>query len=159
MAQQRTKTFIIERFHTERRRLERNLSSLTPEQMLQPGVAGKYSVKDVLAHLAEWESFLPDWLEPSRQGEDVATPDWSKVDELNEKIYQKHKDKTSDEVLAYFRDTHTQFMSLVEAMPEDEMLTPALYTFLGGGALWDWLNAYAAHDLWGKRQIRKWLRN
>ena len=26
------------------------------------------------------------------------------------------------------------------------------------GSLYDWLNAYAAHDLWGKRKIREWMR-
>ncbi len=151
----RTKPGIIQRLNAERRRLENNLAKLTPEQIVQSDVLWKYSIKDVLAHLAEWESFLPGWLEPSRRGESVPEPNWKLIEAINEKIYQKHKDKSLEEVLEFFRATHCQFMALVEAMPEDEMLTPARYTFLGKGALWDWLNSYAAHDLWGKKHILK----
>lgn len=155
MPEPKTKTRVITRLHTERRRLEANLSKLTPEQIIQPDVVGKFSIKDVLAHLAEWESFMPGWVEASRRGENIAEPNWKETDILNEQIYQKHKDKSLDEVLAFFRDTHQHFMAMAEAMPEDEMLTPARYTFLGGGAIWDWLSAYAAHDLWGKKHVIK----
>jgi hypothetical protein len=149
----RTKPEIIKRLTAERRRLEANLAKLTPAQIVQPDAVGKSSIKDVLAHLAEWESFMPGWVEASRSGENIAEPNWKENDLLNEQIYQKHKGKSLDEVLAFFRDTHRTFMALVEAMPEEEMLTPARYTFLGQGAIWDWLNAYAAHDMWGKKHI------
>jgi hypothetical protein len=42
-----------------------------------------------------------------------------------------------------------------EALPEDEMATRSLYSSTGGGATWDWLSAYTAHDIWGKIKIRK----
>ncbi len=77
------------------------------------------------------------------------------IDELNERIYQNHKDQPLNEVLAYFRNIHSQFMAMAEAMPEEEMLTPERYAFLGGGSIWDWLNAHAAQDLWGTMKIRK----
>lgn len=158
MPEPKTKPAILKRLHTERRRLEASLATLTPEQMLQPDAIGKYSIKDVLAHLAEWESFMPDWVEASRRGEIFEGPDFKKTDELNERIYQKLKDRPLDEVLAYFRSIHREFMVMAEAMPEDEMLAPGRYAFLGGGSIWDWFNAYAAHDLWGKTKIRKWMK-
>ena len=30
------------------------------------------------------------------------------------------------------------------------------YTFIGKGAVYDWLSAYAGHDRWAKAHIRKW---
>ncbi|MFZ6028338.1 MAG: ClbS/DfsB family four-helix bundle protein [Chloroflexota bacterium] len=158
MPEPKTKGRVITRLNTERRRLEKNLAVLAPEQISQPDAVGKYAIKDVLAHLAEWESFMPDWVEAARRGEDVQEPDWKKIDDLNEHIYQNHKGQSLDEVLAYFRNTHRAFMAMAEAMPEDEMLTPGRYAFLGGGAIWDWLNAYAAHDLWGKKHIIRWIK-
>ena len=77
---------------------------------------------------------------------------------MNQRIYMAHRDQTLDEVLTYFRDTHNQFMEMVAAMPEDEMLERGRYTFIGKGAVYDWLNAYAAHDAWGKREIRAWIK-
>jgi len=34
------------------------------------------------------------------------------------------------------------------------MLAPGRYAFTGKSAVYDWLNAYAAHDMWGKTKVR-----
>ena len=162
MPQPKTKARIIERLETERRRLEANLTGLTPSDMVEPGVVGPWSVKDVLAHLADWEAHMPLWLAAARCGEAVECPEagvtWQQLDLFNARIYERHRDRSLEEVLAYFRDTHRQFMEMVEAMPEEEMVTPSRYAFTGKGAIWDWLSAYAAHDLWAKTHIRQWMK-
>lgn len=35
-------------------------------------------------------------------------------------------------------------------MPEEELTTRRRYHFLGGGAVFDWLNDFATHDRWAK---------
>jgi hypothetical protein len=158
----KSKATILKRLQTERRRLERNLSTLSPEEMLQPGVVESWSVKDVLAHLADWEAHMPVWVAAARRGEAVDSPDpgltWTQLDVLNQRIYEAHRDQSLDEVLEYFRTTHDQFMEMVEAMPEEEMLARGRYAFTGNAAVYDWLNAFAAHDLWGKTKIRTWVK-
>jgi hypothetical protein len=157
------KSHVIQRLHTERRRLELNLSRLSPEVMLQPGVVGMWSVKDILAHLYDWETRLGVWLEAARNCEPDNCPDpdftWRQIDQLNEHIYLTHRDEPLDAVLQAFRDTHLQFMQLVEAMPEEEMLTPSFYAFTEEKSIFDWLHGFAAHDMWGKKMIRRWLKS
>jgi hypothetical protein len=157
------KSQILKRLQTERRRLEQNLSTLTPEDMLQTGVVNQWSVKDVLAHLYDWEARLPVWLEAARRGGPDDCPDphftWRQIDQLNERIYLAHCDELLDSVLEAFRETHRRFMQVVESIPEDEMFTPAYYPFTGSASILDWLHGFAAHDLWGKTKIRKWLKN
>jgi hypothetical protein len=158
----KSKDRVIKRLHTERRRLEANLARLSREDIIRPNTMGEWSFKDVLAHLAHWEAFFPDWIAASRRGERVETPapglTWKDLDVLNQRIYEAHCDQPLDDVLEYFRSTHTQFMVLAESLTDEEVLTPDYYAFTGGGSLYDWLNAYAAHDLWGKRKIREWIR-
>lgn len=162
MSKPKNKATVIERLHTERRRLEANLARLSREEILQPNTMGEWSFKDVLAHMAHWEAFLPDWIAASRRGERVETPapglTWKDLGVLNQLIYEAHRDQSLEDVLEYFRATHTRFMALVESLTDDEILTPGYYAFTGGGSLYDWLNAYAAHDLWGKSKIRQWLK-
>jgi hypothetical protein len=162
MAKERSKLEMIQKLQAERKRLEQNFSHLSHEQLLIPNVVGKWSIKDVLAHLAHWESKMPVWMEAARKGEDVSTPDegltWKQLNIFNERVYQAHRDQTLAEVLQYFHNTHHEFMAMVEAMPEDEMLTPGKYAFIGKGTVYDWLNAYAAHDRWAKTHIRKWMK-
>jgi hypothetical protein len=130
--------------------------------MLRPDVVGPWSVKDILAHLADWQSRMPAWLAAARRGEAVETPapglTWQQLDILNQCIYEVHRNQSLDEVFAYFRTTYNHFMEMVEAMPEEEMMARGRYAFIGKGVVYNWLGAYAAHDVWGKTQIRKWMK-
>lgn len=156
-----SKAEILKRLHTQRKRLEQTLARLSPEEMLRAGVVDKSSVKDVLAHLADWEARMPLWVNAARAGDPVASPDpgltWEQLDLLNERIYQAHCNQSLAEVLGYFRTAHEQFMLLVLEMPEDEMLTRSRYDFTGKDAIYDWLESYAKHDEWGKQKIREWM--
>ena len=58
MDKPKSKTTIIKRLHTERRRLETNLARLSREDILRPNAMGEWSFKDMLAHLAHWEALV-----------------------------------------------------------------------------------------------------
>ena len=160
MEREKSKSIMIARLQAERHRLEQNLATLTAEEMLLPGVVGEWSVKDILAHLADWESHMPVWMEAARRGDPVmeieAGLNWKQFEDFNQRIYARHRDQSLEEVLDYFHQTHAQFMKMVEDMPEDEMLRGGLYRFIGKGAVYNWLGAYANHDLWAKTKIRLW---
>jgi uncharacterized protein (TIGR03083 family) len=129
--QPKSKAHILKRLQAERRRLEQSLASLSPDDMLRPGVVGEWSVKDVLAHLADWEAHMLVWIETARRGDPVEGPDvgltWKQFDLFNRRIYEAHRDQSLEDVLDYFHSVHRRFMDMVEAMPEDEMLTPSRY--------------------------------
>ena len=162
MAEIKSKAKIVAGLETERSRLEQNLSLLTRENLLQPAVVGEWSLKDVLAHLADWEIHMLVWMEAARHGDPVAEIDpgltWKQFDEFNQRIYARHRDQTLEVVLAYFHESHLQFMQMVASMPEEEMLTPGRYPFIGKDMIYDWLKAYASHDLWGKTHIRQYMK-
>jgi hypothetical protein len=162
MSVPKNKLSIIDLLETERKRLVQNLSHLSCEDMLQAGVVGEWSIKDILAHLADWEAHMPVWLDKARHGESVITPEedltWKQLDLFNQRVYEAHRHQSLEHVLAYFHSIHNQFMLMVTEMPEDEMLTPGRYAFIGKGAVVDWLSAYAGHDRWAKTAIRKWIK-
>jgi hypothetical protein len=94
---------------------------------------------------------MPVWLTAARCGEAVETPapglTWQQLGILNQRIYEAHRDQSLDEVFVYFYTTYNHFMELVEAMPEEQMMARGRYAFLGKGAVYHWLGAYAAHDV------------
>ena len=162
MPPEKTKALVIEKLTTDRKRLEQNLSRLTPEEMVLPGVVGSWSVKDVLAHLADWEAHMPAWVQAARTGDPVAQIEeglkWGEFDAFNQRIYARHRDQTLEEVLAYFHQVHQKFMEMVAAMPDEELLQRGRYGFIGNRAVYDWLSQYAGHDRWAKTKIRKWMK-
>jgi hypothetical protein len=155
------KALAIEKLQTERRRLEQNLAQLSENDMLQTGVVGEWSVKDVLAHLADWEQRFLDWYAADQRGEVPHPPapglTWKRqdLDTLNRQIFEKHHDRPLPEILAEFRDTHERLMATVQAIPEKDIVAETRFVWIGKSAMYHWLTAYASHDRWAKDQVRK----
>jgi hypothetical protein len=86
---------ILERIRTERRRLEHDLSQLTGEEIVEGGVVGEWSVKDILAQLVDWEQRYLGWYGAGLRGEVPETPApgfcWGELDVLNQQIYEEHR--------------------------------------------------------------------
>ncbi len=162
MARARSKAAITARLIEERHRLEQLVAALPVAGLRERGVVGEWSVKDVLAHLADWEAHMLVWLEAARAGEAVTGPEpglsWRQLAAFNQRVYEAHRDEPLEAVLASFRDAHERFMALVAAMPEEEMLARARYPLTASKALYDWLVQYAEHDAWGTKRIGDWAR-
>ncbi len=160
MAQARSKAAVTARLEQERARLEELVASLPTGEMAEPGVVGDWSVKDVLAHLADWEAHMLVWLEAARAGQAVAGPEpglsWRQIKAFNRRLYERHREETLAAVRTSFREAHERFMTMVAAMPEEEMLARGRYALTAGDALYDWLLQYAQHDAWGTKRIGDW---
>ncbi len=154
------KALVLERIQTERRRLEASLKGLNREQMEIAGVVGDWSVKDVLAHLVEWEQMFERWYRAGLRGEIPQLPapgiDWEALDRLNQQIYEKHRDRDLDQILEEFRASYDRTLATIQEMSEAEMFTPSRYAWLGEGSLVDYVLANTAnHYRWAKDRIRR----
>jgi hypothetical protein len=47
--------------------------------------------------------------------------------QLNEKYHLKHKDPPLDDMMADFQASYKQIISVIERVPEEEMLKPGVY--------------------------------
>ena len=99
--------------------IEKGWAELTAlvETLGEPGLeltgAGRWAVKDHLVHIAAWERSLLGLL----NGEDIRTamgvPGAAEdTDALNEAVWLAHRHETSDQALAFWRDTHAELMEL-----------------------------------------------
>ena len=97
--------------------LEQFLATLTPEQMVQPGALGEWSVKDTLAHLLEWQNMCLGWYAAGLRGENPPTPaegyKWSQLPALNQMIFEKYRHAVLEDILAKFRTSHQKVTELV----------------------------------------------
>jgi hypothetical protein len=100
-------------------------------EMAQPGAVGEWSVKDVLAHLFDWEQRFVGWYEAGRRGEVPPTPAprmmWKELGRLNQQVFEKHRQRKLDDVLAEFDASYRRTLATVQAMPEDEMFQVGRY--------------------------------
>jgi hypothetical protein len=129
------KAKIVERIVVERRRLEQNLVSLSADAMVQPGVIGEWSVKDILAHLTDWEQRFLGWYEAGLRGEVPRTPapglGWGDLHILNQQIFEKHRHQSLDDVLPEFRTSYERVLATVKEISEEDIFTVGRYEWLG----------------------------
>jgi hypothetical protein len=75
MGKQLRKRELLKEIYLERTALDDALAVLTARQMTQAGVTRSgWSVKDILAHLVEWQQMNLDWYEAGLRGEKPAIP-------------------------------------------------------------------------------------
>ena len=117
----RTKAELIERIPPAWAALEAVIAGLNESELATPVPEG-WSVKDHLAHVATWERMVVAHL---RDGSahavvrmDEATYLAKTLDELNEAIYQRNRDRPPAAVLEDFRQAHREIVALLERMDE-----------------------------------------
>jgi hypothetical protein len=157
------KESILVNIQTERRRLEKNLADLTAEDMVAKGVIGDWSVKDILAHLVNWEQRFLNWYQAGLRGEIPQTPapgmTWRDLDQLNQMIYLEHKEQTLESVMADFKDSYQQILQTMSEISEEDIFPVGRFAWTGNENLAAYIKANTAnHYRWAKTQIRKWLR-
>jgi len=163
MARPTTKQEIYDAIKLERSKLKEMIAKLSEVQMEIPGACEKWSVKDILSHLTDWEQRCLSWYQAGLRGEVPKTPDenynWRQLPALNQEIYKKYKDHSLGEVRRAFEESFIEMMAALDQMSEEELFNPGYYAWTGNGLLRDFVNANtASHYRWATRLIRKFVR-
>ncbi len=126
-----TKEELLHLTRVERRRLEELLNRIPDEEMEFSGVTGDWSVKDTLAHIAEWEQQFLGWYRAGQRGEIPERPDENNIDVFNQTIYEKHARRSLADVCAWFDASGREMMTAIEDMSQDELFTIGVYAWTG----------------------------
>ncbi len=151
-----TKQEILDLISNEWDALQAALQEISSENMIQSGVVGVWSVKDILAHITTWEGLMIQWLEESLRGE---TPDrpapgstWDVWEAINEQIYHENRNKPLAEVLQAHSETHQLAVSTIESMKEKDLFDPDRFAWREGDPIW---HLVAGNTWWHYKEHRK----
>jgi hypothetical protein len=165
MGRRLRKKDLLDEVQRERQALDDLLEGLRPRQMTAGGVTrGGWSVKDVLAHLVEWQQMNLDWYAAGLRGEKPAMPapgyTLRELPRLNATIYRKHRRRSLRAVMADYRSHHELVVDLIRRLPDADLITLGRFSWTGPSwTLSDYLRAAtAAHYLWARTRIRRWQR-
>ena len=165
MGRRLRKRELLREIRIERAALDSALALLTPRQMTTAGVTrGGWSVKDILAHLVEWQQMNLDWYAAGVRGEKPAMPapgfTLRELPRLNEMIRRKHQHRSLRSVMRDYREYHDRVMALISGLRDADLVTLGRFSWTGPSwTLSDYLRAStAAHYLWARTRIRRWLR-
>jgi len=165
MGKRLRKSELLKAIDFERSAMDNTLAMLTTRQMTQPGVTrGGWSVKDILAHLAEWQQMNLDWHAAGLCGKKPELPapgfTWRELPRLNRMIYQKHRRRSLRAVLHDYHANHDRIVTLIKTLSDSDLTALGCYSWTGPRwTLSDFFRANtASHYLWARTRIRRWLR-
>lgn len=154
------KTDLLTAIDKEWNALEASLESLSPEQMVAPGGEWEWSVKDILTHLIEWQQMVLTWYRAGLKGEKLEIPapryKWSQTPQLNQAIFEKHRNRQLDEVIIHFGASSGEILDVIQGLSNDELFTPGRYAWTQKNTLGTYfVSATSSHYLWARNEIRK----
>ncbi|MHB9033482.1 MAG: DinB family protein [Anaerolineae bacterium] len=98
-------------------------AGLSDDQLLIPGVVGKWSVRDILAHITTWEHECLEGLATISRGERLPRYRdlYGGINAFNALMTERKRDLTLAEVRTQLAETHAQLLAYLGTLP-DEML-------------------------------------
>jgi hypothetical protein len=157
------KATLIEKIKKEKAVFDAQLSELSEEEVLQPGVCGEWSVKDITAHIAVHEQRMLKWMKETLSG--VTPKEYQPYDSpeqqlnaLNHQIYLDNVNRPWVEVLEDFERTHQQTLKWIRSVNDEDLFDASRFGLLGGEVLWFAVaaNTYEHCEEHG-REIRAWM--
>jgi hypothetical protein len=99
-------------------------AGLADAELMEPGVTGAWSVRDIIAHVTWWDeealTHLPLILQGGRPPRYSVT--YGGIDAFNARMTEQKKHFSLSEVLRERDDTHRRLIRFIESAPEDQIL-------------------------------------
>jgi hypothetical protein len=100
------------------------VESLGPTGLSIVGADG-WAVKDHLIHVAAWEHSLIALLEGADRHSAMGVgPDVNETDAINAAVWSKHRSKTPEQAVDYFRQTHALMVKRLSALSDADLQLP-----------------------------------
>ncbi len=136
MTDQISKTELMDRMAAGYEALEQTVAALDGLQLEHPGPEG-WAVKDHLFHLAAWERGIA-WLlsgRPRAEGMGITSEEWYNLtmDQVNDLVYQRNRERTAAEALSAFREAHQAMLDALVPLSDADLQRPYADYGEGGG--------------------------
>jgi hypothetical protein len=98
-------------------------AGLSQAELMEPGVTGAWSVRDILAHVTTWEEEALKYLPVIHSG--GKTPRYSVayggINAFNAQSTERKRDLSLSEVLRKLDEAHERIIDLIAGTPEDQL--------------------------------------
>lgn len=110
-----------------RERLLASFAGLTEEEMLEPGVDGDKSVRDILANIAAWDRAYTEMFRAMQAGErhPMLDMDEDGVDKFNSKQAEADNDKPLDRIITEFNAARGDLVAMLRDVDNAQLFAPA----------------------------------
>ena len=116
---------LVAELNSEQDGWERLLAEIGEDRMEEPGVAGAWSIKDIVAHLTAWRRRTVRRLEAAAMGQPEPAHDWPadlyEDDEINAWFHERDRNTSVRETIAESRRVFERLVSAIEKLPQEAL--------------------------------------
>jgi hypothetical protein len=161
MDDQMTKARLLEILRAKRAAWDALLARVPAARMTEPGVAGEWSVKDIIAHLTHYTRWLGDRMHEQLRGESYNpnAMDAMHWEERNPLVFAQNRDRPLAAILAEDKAAFQRLLAAVEAHSEAFLVEPQHFEGAPGPVrVWQMLRG-DVYDHYGEHipSIEHWL--
>jgi hypothetical protein len=114
---------LLNRLDTAWVAFQASYAGLSSARLVEPGVAGDWSVKDVIAHVTWWEEealrHLPLIIAGDRPPRYSVA--YGGIDAFNAMMAERKRDLSLSDILTQQEDTHRRLVDFIQSVPEDQI--------------------------------------
>ena len=153
------KESLLARIDNEREQWQRLVTEIGQDRMEEPGPMGEWTFKDLAAHLTGWRERTLARLDAG-PGQEAQLPWPAELDDddeaVNQWLYERDRDRPLDDILIEADTSFERLASAIRALPEEDLITPGRFPWLGEETLADadfFGHLHEEHE----SDIRRWL--
>lgn len=151
------KVEILSRLEHAYTRLDTTLAPLSWAKMVEPGVTGYWSVKDIVAHLIYWNRHPVTELETALNGDSVAANGHKDIDRINAEAVLAYRNCSIEETLTAFQESYQAVHEIIATLPDSAFEPDADITIrLGDTIEGAFANNTYDHYVLHEAQIHDW---
>jgi uncharacterized damage-inducible protein DinB len=150
------KQSVLDHLSGARAELLAAIEGLSGPEMTDEVVAGTWTIRDILAHLAGWAEWDIRAILAILRGEAVDFTPIEDVDVFNAQLVEERSVLPVDRILAEMEGLEDALLDVINDLPEDDLFDNPLL----GGPYWPnlagWLSVAWEHEAGHAAQIRAW---
>ncbi|OZB94197.1 DinB family protein [Paenibacillus sp. XY044] len=108
---------LLRRLHHGYKEFNEGIKRLSPEQMETPGVNGKWSIKEVIAHFIAHEQFALTEIRYALAGKSYE-PEETDINIFNEQAVTVRRNQSLEQIIQAWDASFRQVVTVIEELPE-----------------------------------------
>ncbi len=150
----------IAKLRAARKELQETLVGISEEDWARPGAIQKWSLKDLLGHIAAWEGEVLRVIQAfAMQPEphySYSISDRNDFAVWNAEQIEQRKNRTLEQIRSEFEGSRRDLIQIIEGVTDQVLMRPKMTPWSELRTGFELLDEAAAHDLEHAKDVRSW---